>query len=141
MYVKILLGTDGSPDSRRATAVAASLTKAFDTQLTIATVAVEHGAATVPWSSESDDRPVPDEVAAKWAQVEQAWLSEQGIDADVVVLHGRAAEALAEEATKGGYDLLVIGHRGRSGGGGVPRTGSVAAELVDLAERPLLIVP
>jgi nucleotide-binding universal stress UspA family protein len=142
MYLRILLGTDGSPDSRRATGVAAAMTKAFETELTVAAVAIEHGSPTVPWSSETDDHPIPDEVAEKWARSEQAWLSEQGIEAAVKVLHGRAAEALAKEASQGGYDLMIVGHRGRSAGGAaVRRTGSVAADLVDLAECPLLIVP
>ena len=56
------------------------------------------------------------------------------------MLDGPPAEALAKLATRGTFDLVVVGHRGR-GSGSIPVRGSVAAELPDLVQCPIIIVP
>lgn len=54
-------------------------------------------------------------------------------------LHGPVAETLADTALHGGFDLLVVGTKGR---GAVSRVllGSVADRLVHICQVPVLVV-
>ena len=140
MYRKILLGTDGSVASRKATATVVALADALQAQVTVAAAAVARSSRVTEWDFEPSEEAIPHELAERWARDEATWLAEHGLEADIRVLEGRAAEALAKHAAEGAFDLLVVGHRGRSQSG-VPRLGSVAAELPDLAHCPVVIVP
>lgn len=140
MYRRILLGTDGSPESRRATAAVASFGRALQAEVTVASAACVRTTRVTEWDFEPVETAIPTEDAEKWARDEVAWLAEHGVDAEIAVLDGPAAEALAKAANEGAFDLLVIGHRGR-GSGHVPVRGSVAAALPDLAHCPVMIVP
>ena len=140
MYRSILLGTDGSTASRRATAAVASLANALEAAVTVAAVAVERSVGLMDWQGAPEAEAVSRPTAERWARDEVTWLAENGVHADLVVLDGRAAEALAKHAASGQFDLLIVGHRGRSESA-VPRLGSVAAQLPDLAHCPVVIVP
>jgi nucleotide-binding universal stress UspA family protein len=140
MYRRILLGTDGSPDSRRATAAVASIAGALGAEVTVAAAAFERTARVTEWDFTPVERQIPIETAAKWARDEVAWLAEHGIAAEHRVLEGPPAEALAKLASESGFDLVVVGHRGR-GSGHIPVRGSVASALPDLVHCPLMIVP
>src|SRR5262249_45829692 len=62
-----------------------------------------------------------------------------GVPVDSATLTGPIAPSLADLAGSGGFDLVVVGHRGR---GGVRRAllGSVANRLVQISPRPVLVV-
>jgi nucleotide-binding universal stress UspA family protein len=126
--------------SRKATATVVALAEALQAEVTVAAAAVARSHRITEWDFEPAEQAIPTELAERWARDESTWLAEQGITADVRVLEGRAAEALAKYAAEGAFDLLVVGHRGRSLSG-IPRLGSVAAELPDLAHCPVVIVP
>jgi nucleotide-binding universal stress UspA family protein len=71
------------------------------------------------------------------AQIDRA-RSDQRLDiaVDTLVRHGRAADEIAAVAAQRACDLIVIGTRGR------PDTlGSVAEQVVRIAERPVLVIP
>jgi nucleotide-binding universal stress UspA family protein len=140
MYRRILLGTDGSAESRRATSALASIALALEAEVTVASAAFERATRVTEWDFEQVEQAIPEELAAKWARDEVAWLAEFGIVADYVVLDGPPAEALAKLASRGSFDLVVIGHRGR-GSGHIPIAGSVAAALPDMTHCPVMIVP
>lgn len=140
MYRRILLGTDGSPESRRATSAVASIAPALDAEVTVASAAFERTATVTEWDFEPIEKAIPYELAAKWARDEVAWLGEHGITAEPVVLDGPPADALAKHAASGSFDLVVIGHQGR-GSSNIPVQGSVAAELPNLTHCPVMIVP
>ncbi len=140
MYRRILLGTDGSPESRRATSAVASIAGPLEAEVTVASAAFERTARVTEWDFEPIEKAIPEELAAKWARDEVAWLAEHGIVADHAVLDGPPAEALAKLAASGGFDLVVVGHRGR-GSGHVPVAGSVATALPDMTHCPVMIVP
>ena len=140
MYRRILLGTDGSPESRRATSAVASIAGPLEAEVTVASAAYERSARVTEWDYEPIEQAIPTEQAAKWARDEVAWLAEHGIVAEHTVLEGPPAEALAKLASSGSFDLLVVGHRGR-GSGHIPIAGSVATALPDLAHCPVMIVP
>lgn len=141
MYYKILLGSDGSDAARRACQEVARIASESDTEVVVASVASERDPVTSSWSGDFESHPVPSEVAAGWAEGEADLLRGAGVTAEARVLEGYPAEALHKEAAAGGYDLLVVGHRGQSEGG-APRMGSVAEKLAEnVSGCPLLIVP
>lgn len=53
--------------------------------------------------------------------------------------HGHAAEVIAQTATKGGYDLIVMGSHGHSALGN-PVMGSVTNKVLAHCKTPVLIV-
>jgi nucleotide-binding universal stress UspA family protein len=141
MYYKILLGSDGSEAAGRACREVARIAAGTEAEVIVASVASERDPITSSWSGDFENHAVPAEVAAGWAEGEADLLRGGGVNAKARVLEGHPAEALAKEAGGGGYDLLVVGHRGR-GESGAPRMGSVAAKLAENASGcPLLIVP
>jgi nucleotide-binding universal stress UspA family protein len=142
MYQRILLGTDGSPESRRATNAVIAIAGPLDAEVTVASAAFERGARVTEWDFEPVERSIPHETAAKRARDEVAFLAEFGIEAVAVVLDGPPSEALAKYAVEGSFDVIVIGHRGRGATNpNVPFGGRVAMELPDLTHCPVLIVP
>jgi nucleotide-binding universal stress UspA family protein len=142
MYRRILLGTDGSPESRRATAAVVSIAGPLQAKVTVASAAFERVARVTEWDFEPVEHSIPREIAEKRALDEVAFLAEHGIEADDVVLDGPAAEALAKYAAQGSYDIIVVGHRGRgTKNPNLPIGGRVATELPDLTHCPVLIVP
>ena len=67
-------------------------------------------------------------------------LIKKGIDAEGIVRHGHAAETLARIAKENDVTNIVVGRRGSS------RLkaqifGSVASSLVQIADRPVTVVP
>ena len=70
----------------------------------------------------------------------QGTFREKGIDAHIAVAYGRPVDAILETAAKDNVDLVAIASHGR---GGLSRVfyGSVAAGLLQRANRPLLLIP
>jgi nucleotide-binding universal stress UspA family protein len=136
---RILVGVDGSNESRAAAKTAAELAGATGSQLTIAyAVPLPTGA------SELDLRAnewLDKEKAAGQAIVKEiaAAVGKPGLAIETVVVEGAPAHTLAELARSGDVDLVVVGHRGR---GAIPRVllGSVADRLVQISPKPVLVV-
>jgi nucleotide-binding universal stress UspA family protein len=143
MYDKILIAVDGSETSTRACQRAGALAKASGAAVLVTSVAVDRRAPADPWAEEPPaatgedpqaraDRAVREGVAAlRAAGVEQV---------EGRVLRGLPAVALAHEAKQGGFDLLVVGHRGLSRFDSL-RLGSVSEQLAHQAPCEVLIVP
>ncbi len=70
----------------------------------------------------------------------QGEFREMGIETEVRILYGRAVKAILKAAEREGADLIAIASHGRSG---LSRVfyGSVAAGLLERADRPLLLIP
>jgi nucleotide-binding universal stress UspA family protein len=70
----------------------------------------------------------------------QGEFRELGIETEVRVVYGRAVKAVLRAAREEGVDLIAIASHGRSG---LSRVfyGSVAAGLLQRADRPLLLIP
>jgi nucleotide-binding universal stress UspA family protein len=66
------------------------------------------------------------------------YLREHGVAAEMKIDHGDPVEEILEELTAGGYDLVVVGSRGR-GPLGRLLLGSVSADLVANAPCPVLV--
>jgi nucleotide-binding universal stress UspA family protein len=66
-------------------------------------------------------------------------LARPGLIVERLLLHGRPASAIVDEARLWAADLVVLGHRGR-GSIETMVLGSVSAEVVDHAPCPVLVV-
>ena len=138
---RILVGVDGSPESKQAADLAAQLGLALRADLTLVYVA----APPLPIGPEPfwhDD--------AQWQQEQRDYgnavlrelsvrCAEKGrLDVETRLETGPVAETLAELAGAGDVDFVAVGHRGR---GRVQRAllGSVADRLVEISPRPVLV--
>jgi nucleotide-binding universal stress UspA family protein len=138
---RILVGYDGSNESRTAVDFAAELAQATGSQLTIAGVV---------YFQEAFGAPELQVKVARWEQHERVRTAESlknaaaaaarpGMVVETMVLSGPPAESLAEQARAGDVDMVVVGHRGR---GAIKRllTGSVADRLVQICSKPVAVV-
>ena len=143
--MRLLVAFDGSADARRAVALVGATPWPAGTRIRLASVIdtipgwltlPEEGF--LPPQSEDIERHARSETeSALRAAADE--LRAAGLEAEVVVRTGRPSSRIAEEAEVFGADLVIVGSRGR----GPFRSmllGSVSAEIVDLVERPILVV-
>ena len=139
---RILLGVDGSPESRAAARTAADIARATGSQLTVA-----YAVSSLPLPAGAPELAAR---ANEWAEKEKAAaqaivkeiaaaVARPGLTIETVVADGAPAITLAELARTGDVDLVVVGHRGR---GAIARVllGSVADRLVQISPKPVLVV-
>ncbi len=136
---RILVGVDGSTESRAAAGYAARLAQATHSALEFAYVlpAINEtgigGATTMPaWQTEETDR------ARVLLQEMSESVPRPNTPVETSLLEGGAAHRLAEEARRADIWLVVVGHRGR---GAVERLllGSVADQLTQISPKPVLV--
>jgi len=139
---RILVGVDGSKESRDAAKTAADIARATGSQLTIA-ITVGSWPATVgaPELLAKAEEWVEKERAAATIIVKEiaAAVAQPSLKIEPIVVNGAPAVTLAEPARTGDVDMVVVGHRGR---GGIARVllGSVADRLVQISPKPVLVV-
>lgn len=138
---KLLVGIDGSTESEAAVHKACDLAQAMGAKLMLVYVAPPHlPKAKAEYAAEVGhaDLTEHDYVPALLFQAELGCRN-KGVQADTTCLTGPVAETLSDLADTGGFDLVVVGHRGR---GAVSRVllGSVADRLVQICPRPVLVV-
>jgi nucleotide-binding universal stress UspA family protein len=143
MFSNILVAVDGSPHAEHALAEAIDLARQSNGKLTVATVVPELSAwalgggfaPTIDYQSLHDDlereyRSMLEEAASKVPD---------DVPSEAVLLEGRPARAIVEQAKSAGNDLVVVGTRGR----GELRSmalGSVSEEVLHSSEVPVLVV-
>ena len=133
---EVVVGVDGSPQSRQALRWAADLARTFGAPMTVVTAwefPTTYGYA-VPltdWNPEVDMRRVQDEAIAG------VFGDEPPVDLGRVLQPGAAANVLLE-ASEGSL-MLVVGSRGHGGFAGL-LLGSVSAVVSEHASCPVLIV-
>jgi nucleotide-binding universal stress UspA family protein len=140
VFLNILVAVDGSPSSQRALEHAVDLARSGNARLTLMTVAP-------PVSSYVTlARVPPDAMAAeleKWASDvlgDAARRVPEDVLAHRVQAVGHAGPEILKELKRGGYDLVVLGTRGR-GRAQEGVFGSVNASLHFNARVPILSVP
>ena len=137
---KILVGVDGSSESRSAAAYAATLAEARQEKVLLVSAAFIEQAFGAPELNQraaswlSGERKHCDEVVKDVA----AFIARPGVEVDTKVVSGPPATVLAELAQDPEVDFVVVGHRGRSALTRV-LTGSVADKLVQISPKPVLI--
>jgi nucleotide-binding universal stress UspA family protein len=134
---QILVGVDGSPESRAAVDYASKLARETGRGLLLAYVAEPSlPMDLVPMQSDAELRLWAQKVLDGFA----SRAARTGLSVTTAVLSGPVAETLAEAARDGAIDFVVVGHRDR---GAVTRAllGSVADRLAQISPKPLLLVP
>ncbi len=140
MFRKILVGLDGSEGSWKALRAALTLSKL--------------GRDSEAWALFVEERlprlpEVIDELAEEKERQDAAFeelrreakrlSAEAGVALNVEIVVGHAAQAIVRFADRGSFDLLVIGHSGRSGIWG-SFLGSTADKMVRHATCAVLVV-
>ena len=139
--MKVLLAVDGSRYTKRMLAYVAAHEELFGQAYEYTAVAVtpeipphvrsylDRAALDEYYASESRD--VVDPVAAFFAQ--------KKLPLTVLRLVGNAGDVIAETATQGDFDLIVMGSHGHSSIGSLV-LGSVTARVLARCKTPLLVV-
>lgn len=136
---KILVGVDGSHESREAALLAARIAQATGSALELAyvlPVVVDTGPDAVlnlsVWREHLSERAriVLDEMAVG--------VPRPNTPVETALLEGRPAESLAEEAKRTDVSMVVVGHRGRGAAARV-LLGSVADRLMQICPKPVLV--
>ncbi|MCP3988870.1 MAG: universal stress protein [Actinomycetia bacterium] len=133
---RIIVGVDGSANSREAAAVAADLARA-----TGATVVAVHAVGLLERlasngehiSSRKRRRQITEEMESEWC------VPLAGLPVDHRIIDGSSVSALLG-AVEGPDDLIVVGRRG-SGGFSGSSLGSTSAEVAQRSPVAVLIVP
>lgn len=138
--VDVLVGFDGSPSAMDAAVLAIGLFGPRVRRVTLATV-LDLDTATPHADSVLDPGPWPEEESARcWlAEAVSSLEADFGITAGSVILAGVPADALERYALEEGYEVLVIGCRGK----GLSKLllGGCASRLTSKATVPVLLVP
>jgi nucleotide-binding universal stress UspA family protein len=134
---KILVGVDGSAESRAAAHKAAELARALGGRLVIAYVVAPFPPVSPVNYVEGWDLAERNYATALLRELEETCREVEAIETTMVV--GTAAEALADLARAPDVEMVVVGHRGR---GAVQRLllGSVADRLVQISPKPVLVM-
>jgi universal stress protein A len=141
-YKKILVPVDFSIHSTEATRVAADLAKRFDAGLTLAYVydplayALPDGFAMM---AQGDIDRLLEAFRSQLAASQRQALDAGAPRAETKLLQGVVAAQIVEFASRGEFDLIVIGTHGRTGLQHLVM-GSTAERVVRLARCPVLTV-
>jgi nucleotide-binding universal stress UspA family protein len=142
--VRILIAYDGSAGSEQSLTLADSVDWPAHSSLRVAAVIEPMMPFVGSRMTGGFDIPSP-EVDAEITAYQQEQVTKAadklrsgGRTVEGVVLRGRPATALVDEATRSGADLVIVGSRGH---GRIARLllGSVSAEVVDHARCPVLV--
>jgi nucleotide-binding universal stress UspA family protein len=138
MFKTVLIATDGSPNAKRALALAESMATEAGGRLVIVHVTEIVGGKGGVYAQALDDDQIASGIEAKAAE-----LRAKGINAEAILhtIHGGGpAHVIADVAESHSADVIVVGTRGRSPVGEVI-LGSVPVRLLHIAHRPVLVVP
>jgi nucleotide-binding universal stress UspA family protein len=121
--VDVLVGFDGSPESRAAVEMVPKLLGDKLGRLTVATV--------VPYGEIREQ----ERLATKALRTLEGRAV--GVECDLELLHGQPAAALSQYAVEGGYTLIAVGTRGA----GITKAilGSAATQLAGNSKVPVLL--
>ncbi|MBK7859903.1 MAG: universal stress protein [Archangiaceae bacterium] len=135
---KILVAVDGSPASISAAKTALELARATGGEVTL--VHVEPQAAVMAGLPLAPQVEPHETALARGASVlKHAMIALDALGIRTENRVGPPAEVIADLAEEQGFELVVVGNKGR---GAVSRVllGSVADRLVHICKRPLLVV-
>lgn len=137
---RILVGVDGSGESRAALRVAADLARLRGGEIWAVRAWQYPAASALPWSTE--ELPAAGDVEERIRGELRTVVAEEvgeGVRRGFAVERGQAAHAILSRAAAEDVDAIVTGSRGRGGFTGLV-LGSVTRQLADHTPRPLVVV-
>ena len=141
--MKILVATDGSKNALRAVKYAARLAHLLRTasnKITLISVhddtGLRHAKALVGRAEVAD---YLRELSEKELQPARKLLQGDGIGYDMEIRTGHVAQEIVDCASKGKFDMIVLGSKGRSAVADL-LMGSVAQRVLATAEQPVVLV-
>lgn len=141
--MKLLIAVDGSEHSLKATRHAMAMAQSFRTPPLITLISV-HDDAALHQASHFVGQSVVIEHLHAQSEVDLApaiaLCKEGGIEPEKMIRIGHVAQELAVAADSGGFDLMVLGTKGRSRIADL-LLGSVAQRVCALSSTPVLLVP
>jgi nucleotide-binding universal stress UspA family protein len=144
MYTKILVPLDGSERAEVILRHVEELAHCYGAGVVLLRVidlAAPIAAAEAAYAGLRQQRLEQETLAARaYLMPLQGMFREKGIDTHTAVAYGRPVDAILKTAAENDVDLIAIASHGR---GGLSRVfyGSVAAGLLQRANRPLLLIP
>lgn len=145
MIGRILVAVDDSPAALAAVHTAIELAVCSRATLRVTHVLTDHQLSSRISESESD-RPARTVAERRRAEVGsllrhmQRLAQQAGVEAEIVVLEGEAAQEILAQARSWPADLVVVGRSGRTGAG-QPYVGHETRHVLEFADQPVLVVP
>ena len=144
MFKHILVAVDGSSHSERALSEAIDLAQQGHANLTLATVVPAISTLALGgggFAPAADYQTLSDDLDREYKELLEAEETKlpEGDRFRAVMLRGQPAEAIVDELQAGGYDLVVVGSRGR-GGLRSMILGSVSQGVLHASPVPVLVV-
>ena len=137
-FERILVAIDGSDASNRAFAKALELTSVVGAELTALAIEGPLPAYAATIAEVDEVKREKDAFFEGLAGRARQQATAAGIDLNVVVRAGHASEVISTFATEGGYDLIVLGHKGHFLRDHL--LGSTADRVAEHATCPVMIV-
>jgi nucleotide-binding universal stress UspA family protein len=133
---QVLVGVDGSKESRAAAQKGAEIAAALKAVLRLVCVVPPVEVFTNVISS---PREIKEQRAAAKEIVDEVARDIRGVQVETEIGDGLASEVLVNLAAQPEVEMVVVGHRGR---GKIARLliGSVADRLVQISPKPVLVV-
>jgi nucleotide-binding universal stress UspA family protein len=137
-FARILVAIDGSDSSNRAFATALELAQLTKARLTALAVEGPLPAYAATIGEVEEVKREKDVFFTALAARAKRDAGHAGIELDVDIRAGHAAELISRVAAEGGYDLVVLGHRGHFLRDHL--LGSTADRVAEQAPCPVMIV-
>lgn len=140
--MKILVGIDGSKASVAAAKYAVRLVRDFRSKSHITLISVHDNSALKHFKRYVPKGVINDylrELCSKDLLPAQKELKKLNINYDMIVEFGNVSESIVSAARAGGFDMLVLGAKGRSMIKEIVM-GSVAMHVIAIAEIPVVLV-
>jgi nucleotide-binding universal stress UspA family protein len=140
MISRILVAVDGSESSERALKTAIEMADQLDAELLIANVLEDFGDAAKIWKKhDSIVKELERQHDALLKKYRAVAIKQLSTKVKTIRAEGHAVEQILKIANRRRAGMIVIGSRGLSAAKGI-LLGSVSHKLVQLSERPVLVV-
>jgi nucleotide-binding universal stress UspA family protein len=140
--MKYLIAVDGSKASESAVKYAASLFQNMKGENHITVITVQDNSALKMFKKFTPKGAV-DDYLREGADTNLAWtvrfLSKANVAHDMSIKFGHPSEQILKEAKAGGFDMIIMGTKGRSGWADTV-LGSVAQRVAGASKVPVLLI-